>query len=206
MLVDRSVRDLIEAFASADPTPGGGSASALASAAGAALLQMVASLPKTRSGSAEEREALTQAAAALGELRRQLVEAIDGDTAAYDQVVAAYRLPKATPDEQLARKTAIQAALRAATEVPLAVMRLSARALEVAETVGARGHGAAASDAGVAVALLRAGSHGAALNVDINLGSLSDASYVESARADRARLAAAAALSAERAEASLRSG
>jgi formiminotetrahydrofolate cyclodeaminase len=204
MLVDRSVRDLIAAFASADPTPGGGSASALASAVGASLLQMVASLPKTRSGSAEERAALMQAAAVLGELRRQLVDAIDADTAAYDQVVAAYKLPKAAPDEQQARKAAIQRALRAATDIPLGVMRLSARALEQAEAVAAGGHGAAGSDAGVAVALLRAGAHGAGLNVDINLGSLSDAAYVERARADRARLAAGAALSADRAESLLR--
>ncbi|MBZ5556100.1 MAG: cyclodeaminase/cyclohydrolase family protein [Acidobacteriia bacterium] len=204
MLVDRSVRDLIAAFASSDPTPGGGSASALASAVGASLLQMVASLPTTRSGSGDERAALTGAAAALGELRRQLMDAIDADTAAYDQVVAAYKLPKASPDEQQARKAAIQRALRAATDTPLGVMRLSARTLEHAETVAACGHGAAASDAGVAVALLRAGLYGAGLNVDINLGSVSDAPYAESARAERARLAAAAAVSAERAESLLR--
>jgi formiminotetrahydrofolate cyclodeaminase len=206
MLVDRSMRDLIAAFASADPTPGGGSASALASAVGASLLQMVASLPKTRSGSSEERAALTEAAAVLVELRRQLLDAIDTDTAAYDQVVAAYKLPKSSPDEQRARTAAIQRALRAATDIPLGVMRLSALALEQAEAVAACGHRAAASDAGVAVALLRAGTHGAALNVDINLGSLSDATYVESARADRARLADGAALSAERAESLLRRG
>jgi formiminotetrahydrofolate cyclodeaminase len=204
MLVDRSVRDLLAAFASADPTPGGGSASALASAVGASLLQMVASLPKTRSGASEERAALQASAAALAELRRQLVEAVDADTAAYDQVVAAYKLPKASPDEQQSRRTAIQTALRAATDIPLTVMRLSARALEQAEAVASCGHGAAASDVGVGVALLRAGAHGAGLNVDINLGSLSDAAYVESARADRARLAAGSALSAERAESLLR--
>jgi formiminotetrahydrofolate cyclodeaminase len=206
MLVDRSVRDLIAAFASADPTPGGGSASALASAVGASLLQMVASLPKTRSGSDQERAALAATAVELAELRRQLVDAIDADTAAYDQVVAAYRLPTASPDEQQARKAAIQRALRAATDIPLGVMRLSALALQQAEAVAACGHGAAASDAGVAVALLRAGLHGAAFNVDINLGGLSDATYVERVRGDRARLATGAALSAERAESLLRGG
>jgi formiminotetrahydrofolate cyclodeaminase len=165
---------------------------------------MVASLPKTRSGSGEERAALNVAAAALAELRRQLVDAVDADTAAYDRVVAAYKLPKASADEQQARKTAIQTALRGATDIPLAVMRLSARALEQAEAVAGCGHGAAASDVGVAVALLRAGAHGAGLNVDINLGSLSDAAYVERARADRAQLAAGSALSADRAESLLR--
>jgi formiminotetrahydrofolate cyclodeaminase len=204
MLVDRSVRDLIAAFASPDPTPGGGSAAALASAVGASLLQMVASLPKTRSGSADERSTLSAVAAALGDLRRQLVDAIDADTVAYDHVVSAYRLPKASPDEQQARKTAAQRALRAATDVPMDVMRLSARALAQAETVATHGHGAAASDTGVAVALLGAGLHGAGLNVDINVGGVSDVAWVEGVRAERGRLAAAAAASAERAASLLR--
>lgn len=188
MLADRSVRDLIAAFGSSDPTPGGGSASALASAVGAALLQMVAGLPKTRSGAASERSALTEAAASLAELRRQLTDAIDADTAAYDQVVAAYRLPKGTADEQQTRKADIQRALREATDVPLGVMRLSARALAQAVVVTANGHGAAASDVGVAVALLRAGLHGAELNADINLGSVTDAAYVDAVRAECASL------------------
>ena len=143
---------------------------------------MVAGLPKTRSGSDEDRAALAAAAAALAGVREQLTEAIDADTAAYDQVVAAYKLPKASADEQAARKAAIQQALRAATDVPLGVMRLSAAALEQAATVAAHGHRAAASDVGVAVALLRAGLRGARLNVEINLGSLSDAAYVERGR------------------------
>ena len=206
MLVDRSVRDLIAAFAASDPTPGGGSASALASAVGASLLQMVACLPKTRSGSPDERAALTETAAELDGLRRGLVDAIDADTAAYDQVVTAYKLPKASPDEQQARRAAIQRALRAATDVPMNVMRLSARALAQAETVAAHGHAAAASDAGVALALLGAGLHGAGLNVDINLGGVSDAAWVDDVRAERGRLAAGAAVSGERAASLLRRG
>ena len=114
-LVDRSVRDLLAAFSSPAPTPGGGSASALASAIGASLLLMVAGLPRTRSGSEEDRAALASAAAALAGVRDRLTEAIDADAAAYDQVVAAYKLPKASSEEQLARKAAIQRALRAAT-------------------------------------------------------------------------------------------
>src|SRR5207245_9999091 len=98
-LVDKPVRDLLAAFSSSDPTPGGGSASALASAVGASLLMMVASLPKTRSGSSEDRAALAAAAEALVELRLQLTEAIDADTIAYDQVVAAYRLAEGTDGE-----------------------------------------------------------------------------------------------------------
>ena len=88
MLTDKSVRDLLTAFASSDPTPGGGSASAIASAIGASLLVMVSGLPK-RAGSDEDRAALGGAAPALTGVQQQLTEAVDLDTTAYDGVVAA---------------------------------------------------------------------------------------------------------------------
>jgi len=203
-LTDLPLRDLLTAFSSKDPTPGGGSASALASAVGASLLMMVAGLPKTRSGSDEDRAALAQAGSALTDVRAQLTAAIDADAAAYDQVVAAYKRPKASADEQAARKAAIQQALRAATDVPLGVVRLSAAALASAIAIAAHGHRAAASDVGVAVALLRAGARGARLNVEINIGGLSDADYAKKAAAEIERLAEAAARSADEADARLR--
>jgi methenyltetrahydrofolate cyclohydrolase len=203
MLVDKSVRDLLAAFSSSDPTPGGGSASALSSAVGASLLMMVASLPKTRSGSEADRDALRHANHALGNLRRTLTEAIDADAAAYDRVVAAYKLPKGTPDEQRARKAAIQHALKGATDVPLGVIRVSAQALAQGAIVAAHGNPSAASDVGVAAALLRAGAGGAFLNVEINLGGIGDETYRETVGAeigglaesvDRARVAIETAL------------
>src|SRR3954470_2039063 len=143
-LTDKSVRDLLAAFSSKDPTPGGGSAAALASAMGASLLMMVAALPKTKSGAEEDRAALTSAAGVLADLRKRLTAAVDADAAAYDQVVAAYKLPKASADEQTMRKAAIQQALRAATDVPLGVVQLSAVALGEAVAIAAHGHRAAA--------------------------------------------------------------
>jgi methenyltetrahydrofolate cyclohydrolase len=199
-LTDKSIRDLLAAFSSTDPTPGGGSAAALASAVGASLLMMVARLPKTRTGSDEERLALTKANAALAVLGKRLTDAIDADSAAYDQVVAAYKLPKGSAGEQSARKTAIQEALRAATEVPLGVIRLSAAALDQAVAVAAIGHRAAASDVGVAVALLRAGTRGARLNVEINIGGVSDAVYTDAVATEAARLSDEARRAADEAE------
>jgi formiminotetrahydrofolate cyclodeaminase len=184
MLVDGSVRDLLARFSSKEPTPGGGSAAALASAVGASLLGMVASLPKTRTGSDADRAALLGAGEAAANLQRSLTDAIDRDTAAYDQVVAAYRMPKGAPEEEQERKAAIQRALRSATDVPLGVLRLSAQALEQAAIVAAHGHRAAASDVGVAAALLRAGATGARLNVEINLDGVSDRSYDDEVRAE----------------------
>src|ERR1700733_10439920 len=103
-LTELSVHELLTKFSSPDPTPGGGSASALASSLGASLLMMVAGLPKTRHGSDEDREALVSAAAALGAIRQELIVAVDADSAAYDQVVAAYKQPKGSEDEKQARK------------------------------------------------------------------------------------------------------
>jgi len=203
LLVKKSLEDLLASFASPDPTPGGGSASAVAGALGAALLTMVAALPKTRTGSDEDRAALRTAAAALQEMQQQLTRAVDADTSAYDAVVAAYKQPKATDADLASRKAAIQRALRAATDVPLGVMRLSAAALEQASIVAAHGHHAAGSDVGVAVALLSAGLTGARLNVEINLGGLSDAAYKEAAIAEVDRLADRGARAADAANGSL---
>ena len=204
MLTDKSVRDLLAAFASSDPTPGGGSAAAVASAMGASLLLMVAGLPKTRTGSDEDRAALAAASAALTGVQQQLVEAIDADSAAYDRVVAAYRLPKGSEVEQASRKAAIQRALRVATDVPLGVMRLSAGALKHGLAVAEHGHRAAASDVAVAIALLDAGLRGARLNVEINLGALGDEAFVEAVKAETNRLSNESAQSAPAAEGLLR--
>ncbi len=203
-LVDLSVRDLLAAFSSSDPTPGGGSASALASAIGASLLAMVAGLPKTRGASDEDRAVLAAAATALNLVRQELTDAIDGDAAAYDLVVAAYKLPKASAEEQTIRKAAVQRALRAATDVPLSVMRLSSHALDQARLIAAHGHRAARSDVGVAVVLLRAGLHGARLNIEINAGAVSDAAYVDAVKAEAGVLSERAGRAADAAEASLR--
>jgi methenyltetrahydrofolate cyclohydrolase len=190
MLVEKSVSELLSAFSSSDPTPGGGSASALASAVGASLLMMVAGLPKTRTNAPEERAALQDAAQTVAQLREKLAGAIDTDTHAYDRVVAAYRLPKSSTEEQASRQHAIQAALRAATDVPLDVVRWSAQALEQAAVVAQHGHRAAGSDIGVAVALLVAGGRGALMNVETNLGGVKDAAYVETVRSESRELAA----------------
>lgn len=189
MITKKPLREVIAAFASSDPTPGGGSASALASAVGASLLVMVAGLPKTRSESTDDRAALTFAAGALTGIQQQLTEAIDADTSAYNQVVAAYRQPKTTETETAARKAAVERALRTATDVPLAVMRLSADALKQAQAVARHGRRAASSDVGVALALLQAGLEGARLNVRINLGGISDQAYVDAVKAESERLA-----------------
>ena len=111
MLIDRTLPSFLDAISSAEPTPGGGSAAALAGATGAALLAMVAGMPKTRTNAIVEREALDQAHTELLALQETLVQLIDRDASAYDLVVAAFRKPKATDEDKVERKAAIHQTL-----------------------------------------------------------------------------------------------
>src|SRR5256885_15332413 len=99
-LADFPVRDLLARFSASDPTPGGGSASALASAIGASLLMMVAALPKTRGGSAEDRAALAGAAEKLSAVRGRLTAARGEDPPAPHPGGRGSKQPEDTPGAQ----------------------------------------------------------------------------------------------------------
>ncbi len=193
-LIDLSVGDLLRALRSPDPTPGGGSASALAGATGAALLTMVAGLTKPRAATAADVASLADAGARCAATSDRLAGLIDRDRDAYDLVVAAFRMPKLTAADTSARGSAIQAAMLAATEAPLDVMRACGNAIAQSAVVAAFGNRNASSDVGVALELLGAGLRGARLNVDINLPSIKDAAFVERATEEARRLAADAEL------------
>jgi len=173
-----SLAQLLDAFASNQPVPGGGSAAALAGAVGASLLIMVAGLPKTRHGTDEERSALTATAARLRPLRDELASLIDRDSEAYTSVINAYRLPRSTDAEQAARRDAIDEAMRAATEAPLATIRACERAMREAEVIASSGAASASSDVAVGIELLKTAARGAGMNVDTNLAAVKDAEYV----------------------------
>jgi formiminotetrahydrofolate cyclodeaminase len=179
MLVDKTVAEILDAFASTDPTPGGGSAAALAGAMGASLLLMVAHMPRTKTSPEADRGALDRAAVLLAPAAAELRALIDRDTAAYDAVVAAYRLPKSTDAEKASRKDAIQRAMREATEAPLSVMRACRTALAQLPLVEGHGNPNAMSDVQVGRVLLAAALSGARANVEINLPGIADAEYVQ---------------------------
>lgn len=183
-LIERSVSDLLGAFRSSDPTPGGGSAAALGGAIGSSLLAMVASLPKSRAATVEDTERLKAAGERCAGLAQELEALVDRDSEAYDLVMAAYKKPKATDEEKAARSAGIQAAMREAISAPLAVMRASAAAAEQGVVIAALGNPSASSDVQVGFEMLGAALRGAKLNVEINLGSVKDADYVASVRRD----------------------
>ena len=174
-LADLTLREVLDRFAAPTPTPGGGSAAAMAGALGASLLAMVAGLPKTKTGGPEERAALDAARAALLDAQRQLVDLIDRDAAAYDAVTAAYRLPKNTDDEKTARKRAIQTAMEGAARAPLQTMRACKAAVDHATAIVSFGSPSAVTDIAVGINLIWNGAQGALLNIDANLDGLDPA-------------------------------
>ena len=168
-ITELPARTLIERLATSEPTPGGGSASALAGAMGAALVQMVVALTSGRpSASASEAE-LTEIAAAAAVSQSELLNLAELDALAYAAVIRARRLPRETKRERDARAVQVAAATREATRAPMHVARLAATVFELAERMAPIGNPNAVSDVGVAALLAAAAIRGAALNVRINL-------------------------------------
>ena len=171
-LNDLAVSDLVARLATADPVPGGGSASALAGAMAAALVEMVVALTAGRPAAATHERVLAQIGRGAGDLRDELLRLAEKDAQAYAGVVAARRMPKDTDAAQAERQARIMAAVREATLAPLEVMRRSGEAFALAETLAPIGNRHAVSDVGVAGLLAATGMRGAAMNVEINLPSL----------------------------------
>ncbi len=201
-LSDISLRDFIAAVGSAEEAHGVVSAAAAAGGLGSSLLLLVATLPVTRATAVADRAKLIEAATALSGVQQQLTETIETDTAV--KLFAARNMPQASVAERSERQAAIQLALRASAEVPLEVMRLCARGLELAATVAAHGARAAATDIQLGVALLQAGFNGARANLEGKLSSFTDASYVTAAVDEIGRLGEDTAAATSAAESALK--
>lgn len=180
----------IDELASAAPTPGGGGASAYAGALAAALASMVGNLTVGKKTYADVEDEVRASLARLDALRARLVELVDEDARAFEPLAAAYRLPKATPEEQAAKNAALQQALVGASDVPLAIMRAVAYVVDEADYLAHHGSKMARSDAGVAAAFARAASDGASLNIFINAASMDDAAQAARYRGEAESLAA----------------
>lgn len=187
-LLTLSVARFLDEVSSSAPAPGGGSAAALAGSLGAALAAMVANLTVGRPGHESADAELSALAERAQAARSALADLVDEDTRAFDAVMQARRMPRGSEAERHARDVALRAALRHATEVPLRAARLSLDALELARSAAREGRSDAASDAGAAALLSRAGLESAVLNVLINLPAVDDEGFAQACRVEVERL------------------
>jgi glutamate formiminotransferase len=164
------VRPFVDRIASAEPLPGGGSAAAMAGAMGAALGQMAIGITKDKKDYQQHAERYADALDRLAPYKATLLELIDADSAAYSQVMAAYKLPKNSPE----RDQAIQAGLIRATEIPSRTANCAAEALRVLEQLRSIIHINVATDLQVGMQMLRTCVRGAIANMRTNLTSVKD--------------------------------
>jgi formiminotetrahydrofolate cyclodeaminase len=180
MIEGQSIHQFLDRLASKSPTPGGGSVAAIAGSMGAALVSMVANLTLGKKGyegvQAEMEETLVRAES----LRKSLSALVQADVDAFGQVMAAYALPKATDEEQAARMAAIQSALQAATDIPLACARACAEVVRLSRVAADHGNRNVVADAGAALVTAYAALRCCALNVHVNLGSIQNSEFATS--------------------------
>lgn len=180
--LDLPLTGLLGRFASGDPTPGGGSASALAGALAASLARMVGALTMGKKGYEDvqaEAEALARDAAGL---QKRLEAAVEGDAKSFEAVMAAMALPKDTDEDKTKRRYAMQLALQGATVAPMDVARACVEVGQRALRLLAVGNKNACTDAAVAVLLAGSGAEGALLNAAINLGGIKDEEWADARR------------------------
>lgn len=183
-LVELTVSEFVETLGSDAPAPGGGSAAALSATMGISLTKMVCELTIGKKKYAEYEDDIKLVFDETKQLQKNLLEAIDKDTEAFNAVSAVFSMPKETDDEKAARRAAMQSALEGAAKSPLDMMKLMLEALEVTKRAIGKSNTNAASDLGVAALSLKAGIQGAWLNVLINLSGIKNEEFVASYRQD----------------------
>lgn len=192
-----TIGKFLDELASSAPTPGGGGAAALSGAMGAALVSMVCNLTIGKKNYEAVSEDLKKTLARAEALREELTKGIDEDVVAFNTLMGAYGLPKATDEEKAARSAAIQEALKAATLAPLATCKVCYEVIALSKEAADKGNLGVISDAGVAVLAANAGLRSCALNVFINAKSIKDRVFAETQLAEVNALIAKAAAETE---------
>ena len=178
MLANLKIVEFLGRTASSDPIPGGGSMAALSAAASASLSEMVARLTIGKKGFEAVESEMKDIARVSLNYRHKLIQDIDRDSSAYNEVISAYKLPKKTEEEKDARKRAIQEGLKKAALVPLEVAKDAYKLLELSGKLVQDANKAAVTDAAVAAMMARTAVLSALYNVKINLASITDKAFV----------------------------
>ena len=180
-----TVAGFIDELASDSPAPGGGSVSALNGAIAAALTSMVGNLTIGKKKYADVEEEMREIVSRVSEIQKELLEAVDKDSDAFNVVFAAFKWPKETEEEKKARSAEIQRGTKIAADVPMRVAEKAAELMPLIEKVIMKGNQNSITDACCAMMACRYAVIGALLNVRINLGSIKDKTFVKE-HADRA--------------------
>jgi glutamate formiminotransferase / formiminotetrahydrofolate cyclodeaminase len=178
-LVKMSLLDFADETASESPAPGGGSIAAYIGALGASLATMVANLSSHKKGWDHRWKEFGDWAQKGQAYKDALVGLVDADTRAFNGIMTAFSLPKATPEEKAARHLAIQEATRIAIEIPFHVMETAYASMKLIRAMAETGNPNSVSDAGVGALCARAAVLGAFMNVRINAGGYDDKAFVE---------------------------
>jgi formiminotetrahydrofolate cyclodeaminase len=177
MLIGLTIEDFSKVLGSDSPAPGGGSVAALSGALGADLVCMVCRLSVGRRGLEQFSDDISHTLRRAEDLSRSLLQRIDRDTKAFNEVMAAFRMPKDTDDEKKTRAEAIQKGYREAVISPLGVARECTEVLALAAALLGKSNSNALSDLGVASQQAYAGLEGAAMNIKINLPAIKDETF-----------------------------
>ncbi len=179
MLIKLEMKDFLEELAADSPAPGGGSVAAVSGSMGAGLVSMVCRLTIGKKGYEEVESLMAETLEESELVRRSLTSLVDEDTEAFNQVMAAFRMPKDTEKEKLKRQEAIQVGFKKASEIPYTVAQNCFSVLERIKSITGKANSNTVSDLGVAAQAAYAGVEGAVMNVRINLPSIKDLPWVK---------------------------
>ena len=175
----KSCEEFISVLAGSAPVPGGGGASALVGAIGTALGNMVGSLTSGKKKYAEVQDEILELKAKSDKLQKELLIMVEKDAEVFEPLSRAYGLPSGTDEEKAEKERVMEAALKAASEVPFGIMELCMEAIDIVSRFSEIGSKIAISDAGCAAACCRAALNAASLNVFINTKLMKDRAYAE---------------------------
>jgi formiminotetrahydrofolate cyclodeaminase len=186
-LRDLSVADFLDQAAAATATPGGGAVAATGGALGASMVSMTARLTEGRKAYEAVQAEVAVLAKEADAARRDLLDLAEADARAYHAVLTALGRPRGDERERAARAAAVQAALMEATRVPAAVVARCGAVIALAETAAAIANRNALGDVATGALLAEAAMRSAALQAELNLAAITDATFAAAMTAELAK-------------------